>query len=148
MFNWLISAALAVSGGIFIVVQQGINVQARGVLNSAVWAGVISFAVGLATMTLVALASRDPLPVAAVASRVPWWVWSGGFFGALYIGLAIFLVPQLGANTFVVLLVAGQMVTSIVIDHYGFFGLEQRPIDVTRLLGVAFLVAGVVLVKR
>ncbi|RTL49200.1 MAG: DMT family transporter [Bradyrhizobiaceae bacterium] len=148
MFTWLISAALAVSAGICIVVQQGLNIQVRDALNSAVWAGFASYAIGLATMAVLALALREPLPGMALVSRVPWWVWGGGFFGALYIGLAILLVPQLGANTFVVLLVAGQMMTSIVIDHYGLFGLAQRPIDATRVLGVAFLLAGVVLVKR
>ncbi len=148
MFNWLIAAALAVGAGVSIVIQQGFNVQVRGALNSAAWAGVASYAVGLAAMLLLALALRDPLPATAMAARLPWWAWSGGLFGAIYIGLAIFLVPQLGANTFVVLLVAGQMMTSIVIDHFGLFGLAQRAIDLPRLLGVVFLIAGVVLVKR
>lgn len=148
MFSWLISAAFAVGAGVSIIIQQGLNVQIRGGLGSAAWAGVVSYAVGLVSMLVLVLVLRDPLPAAAMAARLPWWAWSGGLFGAIYITLAIFLVPQLGANTFIVLLVAGQMVTSIVIDHFGLFGLAQRSIDLPRLLGVAFLVAGVVLVKR
>jgi transporter family-2 protein len=148
MFNWLIAAVFAVASGVCIVIQQGLNVQVRGALGSAAWAGVASYAVGLVSMLLLVLTLRDPLPVAAMAARLPWWAWTGGFFGAVYIALAIVLVPNLGANTFVVLLVAGQMMTSIVIDHYGLFGLAQRTVDLPRLVGVAFLIAGVMLVKR
>ncbi len=148
MFNWLIAAALAVGAGVSIIIQQGLNVQVRGGLNSAAWAGVVSYAVGLVSMLALVIILRDPVPTVAMAGRLPLWAWSGGLFGAIYIGLAIFLVPQLGANTFVVLLVAGQMMTSIVIDHFGLFGLVQRTIDLPRLVGVVFLIAGVMLVKR
>ena len=69
-------------------------------------------------------------------------------FGAIFIGLAIFLVPQLGAATFIALLVAGQMLGSVAFDHFGWLGLAQRSVDLTRLLGVALLIGGVVLIRR
>jgi len=69
-------------------------------------------------------------------------------FGAIFISLAILLIPQLGAATFIAVLVAGQMLASLIFDHYGWLGLEQRPIDVLRLIGVCLLVAGVVLIRR
>jgi bacterial/archaeal transporter family-2 protein len=98
-------------------------------------------------MALLLTALRDPIPAGAVA-RIPWWAWSGGLFGALYIGLAIVLVPQLGTATFVALLLAGQMLASVAFDHYGAFGLAERPVDLPRMIGVALLVAGVVLIRR
>lgn len=79
---------------------------------------------------------------------MPWWAWSGGVFGALFIGLATVLVPQLGAAAFIALLVAGQMLASIAFDHFGWMGLAQRPLDGSRLIGVALLVGGVVLIRR
>ncbi|WP_163364446.1 DMT family transporter, partial [Escherichia coli] len=81
-------------------------------------------------------------------ARVPWWAWSGGALGALFIGLAIFLVPQLGAAPFIALLVTGQMMASLALDHYGVLGLPRHGVDLPRLLGMAFLVAGVVLIRR
>ena len=95
-------------------------------------------------MALLVLALRDPLPTASVAARIPWWAWSGGLFGALFIGLAILLVPQLGAATFFALLVTGQMLASLTFDHVGMLGVAQRPVDLPRLLGVALLIGGVV----
>ena len=99
-------------------------------------------------MALLAVALRDPVPSASVAARIPWWAWSGGVFGAIFIGLAIFLVPQLGAATFIALLVTGQMLASVSFDHFGWMGLTQRPIDLPRLVGVVLLIGGVVLIRR
>lgn len=148
MLNVLLPSALAVAAGISIVVQQVLNANLRVTLNSAAWSGFVSYFVGLACMGAVAATLRDPVPSLAVAGRIPWWAWSGGLFGAIFIGLAIFLVPQLGAATFIALLVAGQMLGSVTFDHFGWLGLPQKPIDPVRLLGVALLVGGVVLIRR
>jgi len=99
-------------------------------------------------MALLALALRDPIPSVAVAERIPWWAYSGGLFGAIFIGLAIILVPQLGAATLIVLLVTGQMLAAVMFDHFGWLGLAQRPIDLPRLAGIAFLIGGCVLIRR
>lgn len=148
MINLILPGLLAVAAGAGVVLQQALNANLRSALNSAAWAGFASFAVGFVCMALLALASRDPLPAAGVAARIPWWAWTGGLFGAIFIGLAIVLVPLLGAATFIALLVAGQMLASVAFDHFGWLGLAQRPIDLPRLAGVAFLIGGVILIRR
>src|SRR5215203_5154264 len=139
---------LAIAAGVSIVVQQVLNANLRAALNSAAWSGFMSYFVGVVCMALLAAALRDPIPSASVAVRIPWWAWSGGLFGAIFIGLAIFLVPQLGAATFIALLVAGQMLASVTFDHFGWMGLAQRSVDLPRLIGVALLITGVVLIRR
>ena len=139
---------LAIAAGVSIVVQQVLNSNLRTALNSAAWSGFMSYFVGVVCMALLALALRDPLPAVGVAARIPWWAWSGGLFGAIFIGLAILLVPQLGAATFIALLVTGQMLASVAFDHFGWLGLAQRPMDVPRLIGVALLIGGVILIRR
>ena len=108
MFNYALPIVLAVAAGISVVVQQALNANLRGALGSAAWSGFTSYLVGTICMVLLALALRDPVPSAAVAARVPWWAWSGGLFGAVFIALAILLIPKIGAATFVALLVTGQ----------------------------------------
>ncbi|MEL6061012.1 MULTISPECIES: DMT family transporter [unclassified Methylobacterium] len=142
------SALLAVLAGAGLVVQQILNANLRVGLASAAWAGVASYTVGLACMALLAATLRDPVPAASMAGRIPWWTWSGGLFGALFIGLAILLVPKLGAATFFALLVTGQMLASVLFDQIGLLGLAQRPIDLPRLVGVGLLIGGVVLIRR
>jgi transporter family-2 protein len=148
MIKTLVPLIVAALAGVSIVIQQVLNANLRTALNSAAWSGFVSYFVGLICMIALAVAMRDPAPSMAVASRIPWWAWSGGLFGAIFIALAIFLVPQIGAATFIALLVAGQMLASVTFDHFGWMGLTERPVDVTRLAGVALLIAGVVLIRR
>ena len=148
MLSALILAVLAIAAGVSIVIQQALNANLRGALQSSAWSGFVSYAGGLVCMALVAIALRDPIPAASLAARVPWWAWSGGLFGAIFIALGIFLVPQIGAATFLALLVTGQMLGSITFDHFGWLGLTQHPVDAPRLIGVALLIGGVVLIQR
>jgi transporter family-2 protein len=147
MLKLAIPMILAVSGGISLVVQQALNANLRAVLNSAAWSGFMSYFVGVICMAVFALVMQDPIPSAAVAARVPWYVWSGGLFGAIFIALAIFLIPKLGAATFFALLIAGQMLGSIAFDHFGVLGLPVQPVSAVRVMGAALLVGGVVLIR-
>jgi transporter family-2 protein len=139
---------LAVVAGISVVIQQVLNANLRAALNSAAWPGVVSYLLGLVCMAALAVALRDPLPSLGVAALMPWWAWTGGIFGAIFIGLAILLVPQIGAATFLALLVSGQMLASVAFDHVGWLGLVQRTHDLPRLIGVGPLIAGVVLIRH
>ena len=138
---------LAVGAGISFVTQQAVNADLRAALGSAAWAGFVSYFGGTLCMLVLASAMRDPLPSTGAMVRSDWWAWSGGFFGAVYIAISILLVPRLGTATFVALLVAGQMLSSLVFDHYGVLGVAQHPASPSRLLGAAALVGGVVLIR-
>jgi len=142
------SALLAMIAGVSFVVQQAVNADLRIALGSATWAGFVSYLGGTVCMLAVATISLDPAPSSAAAAQSNWWAWTGGFFGAVYIAVSILLVPKLGAGTFVALLVSGQMLASVLFDHYGMLGLAQRPADVSRLIGAVMLVLGVVLVRH
>ena len=139
---------IAMIAGVSIVTQQALNNNLRFALDSTVWPGFISYFVGLMSMVVFAIVMREPIPTLGVMARVPWWAWSGGFFGAVFIAIAIFLVPKLGAATFIALFVAGQLLASLAFDHFGWLGLSVRPIDATKLVGAALLVGGVVLIRR
>src|SRR5215471_8718802 len=148
MLKFALPLLLAVAAGVSLVVQQALNANLRSALNSAAWSGFMSYLVGVICMAALALALRDPIPSASVAARIPWWAWSGGMFGAIFIALAILLIPQLGAATFIAVLITGQMLASVAFDHFGWLGLAQRPVDLPRLLGVALLIGGVILIRR
>jgi bacterial/archaeal transporter family-2 protein len=148
MQGFVLPALLAVGAGVSVLIQQVLNANLRAELGSASWSGLVSYALGVVCMLGVVAALRDPIPSSVVIARVPWWAWSGGLFGAIFIGLAIVLVPKLGGAAFVALLVTGQMIAALAVDHYGWLGIAQRPIDLPRLIGVALLVGGVVLIRR
>jgi|1185.fasta_scaffold844010_1 bacterial/archaeal transporter family-2 protein len=148
MLELAIYLLLTLMAGACVVTQQALNANLRGALDSAAWAGVVSYAAGLLCMIALVLATREPLPSMGVISRVPLWAWTGGIFGALFIIGGIVLIPHLGAATFIALLVTGQMITAMAFDHFGLVGLAQRTADLPRILGAALLIGGVILVRR
>ncbi len=123
MLNSLWFMLLALTAGISVMIQQALNANLRTALNSAAWSGFMSYFLGVLCMLLLAAVLRDPVPTASVAARIPLWAWSGGIFGAVFIALSIVAIPVLGAATYLALLITGQMICSVTIDHFGLFGL-------------------------
>lgn len=143
---WLLYL-LALGAGISVAVQQVLNGNLRSALNSPGWAGLVSYLGGLLTMCVVLVVRREPVPSWKLVSAVPWWAWSGGFLGGVFILLMILLLPSLGAATLLALVVAGQMTAGIAMDHFGVFGLPAHPVSVSRLIGIALVIGGVLLIK-
>jgi bacterial/archaeal transporter family-2 protein len=148
MQNLIWPAILTAGAGISVLTQQILNANLRAEINSAVWSGFISYFVGLLCMVGLAVVFRDPLPSPAIMARVPLWAWGGGIFGAIFIGLSIITIPKLGGAAYIAILVMGQMIAALTVDHFGWLGVPERPIDLPRMLGVALLVGGVVLIRR
>jgi bacterial/archaeal transporter family-2 protein len=107
MQNLLWPALLTVGAGISVLVQQALNANLRAELNSAAWSGFMSYFLGVLCMVGLAFVLRDPLPSATLITRVPIWAWSGGIFGAIFIGLSIITIPKLGGAAYIAILVTG-----------------------------------------
>jgi bacterial/archaeal transporter family-2 protein len=141
-------ALLTVGAGVSVLVQQVLNANLRAELNSTAWSGFMSYLLGVVFMVCLAVVLRDPVPSTNAIARVPWWAWSGGMFGAIFIALSIITIPKLGGATYIAILVTGQMIAALGFDHFGWLGVPERHIDLTRLLGVVLLIGGVVLIRR
>ena len=138
---------MAILAGISVPTQAGINAQLGLWTRSPVLASTISFAVGTLTLVLYSLAARIPLPTLAAAGNHPWWVWFGGMLGAFFVTATIILVPKLGATSMVALILAGQMLASLLLDHFGLLGYPLHPINLGRIAGVVLVCAGVWLIR-
>jgi transporter family-2 protein len=138
---------LALAAGLCLPTQAGINAQLNLWARSPVLTAAISFAVGTAVLVVYALLQRLSLPPLAEAAGRPWWIWTGGALGAFFVAVAVVLVPRLGATTMLALILAGQMGGSLLLDHFGLLGYPLHPVSAGRLLGVALLAAGVVLIR-
>ena len=142
-----VSYLLVIGAGVSVALQQVLNANLRADLGSPWWAGFVSYVVGMLAMLAVALLAPGPRLAEAVGGVGSWVTWTGGLFGALFIGTAILMVPRLGAATVLALIVVGQMLGSLAFDHIGLLGLPQQPISPTRLAGAASLILGVVLIR-
>jgi transporter family-2 protein len=138
---------LAVFAGALLPVQAGVNAQLRVALGHPVTATLVSFLIGSVALGLVALAGRIPLSLGPGLARVPWWHWTGGLLGAVYVALIILLAPRLGAAALIAAVVAGQMLASLALDHWALVGFPLDPLSPQRVLGALLVIGGVALVR-
>lgn len=145
--HWVGLLALAVIAGAVVPFQSAINANLGRGLGHPLWATLASLMVSIIVLLPVILALRLPLPSLAFISKAPLWMWAGGAFGVCFISLALMLLPKLGASGFIALAMAGQILASLVLDHFGLFGLVERQLTTPRVLGALLLIGGVVLIQ-
>jgi transporter family-2 protein len=143
--------SLGLVAGAVLPIQGAINAQLRSDLDAPITVGAFSFlvaTVSMAAVLIVYTALTDaPRPRTSGVARLPWWGWLGGLCGATYVVSVFAFIPEIGVAPTVALTVAGQQIASVLVDRYGLLRLPCRPITVPRILGVALLLGGVVLIQ-
>lgn len=81
-------------------------------------------------------------------SGLPWYMLISGVFGVLLFQTLTFTVPKMGGTLAVTLVVVGQLIVGLLIDHFGWLGVEVHPISLVRVVGVALLIGGGYLISR
>jgi transporter family-2 protein len=79
---------------------------------------------------------------------VPWYALAAGAFGLVVIGAIGFIMPRVGAATGVILIVAGQLLVSALLDHYGLFDMPVRSLEFKRVTGLLVVLLGVWLTTK
>jgi transporter family-2 protein len=138
-------ALFALVAGAMLPIQFGINAQLASWVGGSLRAALVSFVVGALGLFVAVLFAARGWPDRA--GDAPWWVWIGGLLGAFYVLGSIVTAPKLGAATLVALILAGQAIASLLVDHYGWVGFDEQPITVLRVVGVLLLAGGVALVR-
>ena len=139
---------LALLIGATIPVQVAANTTLRAFLGHPFWVSVAIFALGLVLSLLLALGVRSPPPQAADLPTVPLWAWSAAFLAILYQVGTIVAGPRLGAASLIGLIIAGQLVAALVIDHFGLLNFELHRLNWQRIVGAVCLLVGVTLIRR
>jgi transporter family-2 protein len=147
MAHW-IYLLIALIAGIMMPTQAAVNTKMSTYVQSPVLAAFISFAVGTVALLIYLLVTGVPLSQLALAKSAPAISWIGGLLGAFFVAAVVVVVPHLGVALTFSLLIMGQMLTTIPIDHSGFLGVPVREINLPRILGVVFVIIGVILIRR
>jgi len=143
MLENIIYYCAAVMAGVALPVQVGLNKGLQDILGRPLLVTFVSFAVGTLTCLLASiLGGITPPPIEKMRSA-PYWVWLGGVIGAYLVWSTLTAAPRLGGAVMLGFVVAGQLLTSLLLDHFGLLGFPERPADRYRLLGVGLVVAGV-----
>ena len=139
---------LPLLAGIMMTVQSGINSQLRAAIQHPLLAALISFLSGTAALIVLVMLSKQAIPTLQTFGSISWYKWTGGLLGAFIVTVSLVSVARIGASNMFVLIIAGQLLTALIIDHYGMLGLQQSTITLQKTIGVLLLVAGVYLVTK
>lgn len=148
MSNIYFYILLALVAGAMMPTQAAINNKLSVFVESPVVAAFISFVVGTLALLVYLLLAGIPLTKVLSAKDAPAIVWLGGVIGAFFVASSVILVPRLGVALTFSLIVAGQMLVTLVIDHYGLLGVPVKEMSFARVGGVLLITAGVIVIRR
>ena len=143
----LLALLVVILAGGATALQAPTNAKLATAVASPVNAAFISFAVGTTVLGILA-AILHTRPDMAATRALPWYAWLGGAYGACFVVAAAWGVPRLGVAMTITLMVGGQLLLSLILDHFGALGVPRQPLNLGRIAGVGLVLAGVLLVRR
>jgi transporter family-2 protein len=128
--------------------QIAANSRLREAVQSPALSALVAFVVGsvlLAILVMLGLFERGDLRGLA---KVPWWAWTGGVLAVFSILAGIVALPSMSSATIIGAAIFGQLIASMVIDHFGWFNVPVVPINTSRVIGAVLLLFGAILMRR
>ena len=141
----ILLAILVFAAGMGLGLQPTLNARLSAATGTF-WAALISTGMSAIIIAMIVAVLRLPIPQADNLRDVPRWAWIGGIVGAVYVAAALAAIGRLGATAVVVLAISGQFFAATVADHFGLFDLIRRPLDTARVVGLAAIFGGVLLI--
>lgn len=143
MFFLLITLAM----GLLVPFQTAANSRLRTVVGPAYVSTLVSFSVSTLALLLVSLVAGIPIvPTSEILAAAPWWSWFVGLAAVVTITIAIHLFKEIGQLQAIIIPMFSQLIFSLLIDHFGWFGAREIPLAGNRIIGALLLVAGIVMV--
>ena len=140
---------LALIAGALIPVQAAANAAlSKSIRGNVPFSALTLFVVAGVATVLALLLAREPTPTVASLRAAPWWSYLGGLIVAFYVFSITFLAPRIGVGTAISLIVIGQILAALTIDHFGLLRSLTFPLTPARLLGAVLMGVGVFLALR
>lgn len=146
--QYLLIALLALSG-VGLPVQDALNAQLRSAVKSPMLGALLSLTVGAVVLgVFTALGVLGHGKVSAL-TKIHWWVWAGGgLLGAFAVTIGLIGIPKVSAGIVIAATVFGQLLSAVVIDHFGWFGVPRVPLNPWRIAGALGLFACVLMMQK
>ena len=111
-------------------------------------ASLVSFLPVIAFLAVVFFCIPKPLPSAADLASMPWWAPLGGLVGAGAVVAGLMFVNKVGAGAFAGFTISANLIMSLLVDKFGWFGMEQHPLSLGRIAGGTLMVIGITLISK
>jgi transporter family-2 protein len=138
---------IAVAIGFMVSLQPTINAVMARALSSALLASTVSIGISFVLAFSAWQATGKGGGDISQIRHLPWWIVLGGVAGVVFVLGGVMVAPALGFALFFVCIIAGQLLGSTLIDQFGAFGLPVKPASLTKLAGLALVLAGAALVQ-
>lgn len=142
---WLLVVFLC---GALLPLQGGLNARLAKSIDSPIYAAMICFIVGALTMALYVPFTKETFSWQLLKSSHMTVILGGGVIGAVFITASMLALPRLGMALTFGLIVAGQVIISVLLDHFQILVAAQHPINLWRSLGMLLIIAGVAIVEK
>jgi transporter family-2 protein len=139
---------LALAAGAMMPTQAAINNKLAGYVQNPISAAFISFLIGTVGLFVYMVATGTPLGSLVNIKDAPPIAWLGGLLGAFFVTTAVILAPRIGVAMTFSLIVAGQMLVTLVLDHFGFLGIPVKEVNLARIGGILLITLGVVIIRK
>jgi transporter family-2 protein len=124
------------------------NGALRQALTNPWLASLVSFLPIVALLTCVFFCQPRLLPTFGGISAMPWWAPLGGLVGAGAVVAGLLFVNKVGAGPFAGLTITANILMSLAVDHFGWFGMQPHTMNPGRAIGAALMTGGIILIAR
>jgi transporter family-2 protein len=140
---------LALGAGLLLPMQIAFNNKLTHYSGNPVTSSLISFSVGTIALLLYSISHFQSFHKSLQQlGNAPGYAWLGGMVGAFYIISTIVASPKIGLALFLALVIGGQLVMSVIVDHYGLLGAVVKPITWLKGIGLLLVFSGIFLLKK
>lgn len=142
---WQLAAVLS---GCLSAVVGAILASLGQVIGSAIQATTVLFAIATGVMIVFCCVNSSVIKVRkAFTTNAPWWIWMGGILGAIIVYGNAWLIPMIGVSVFMMALLIGQLLLSLLMERHGWLGAPKKHISWTQFAGILIMLAGIFLIK-
>ncbi len=129
-------------------IQGSLNGKLLTQVGHPIITAIVSFIVGLIGLLAFGIANKIPWSQFSAIRTAPWYTLLGGLLGAFYISTVVIILPRLGMVLTFSLIIAGQIVLSIIIDHFGLLGNAVKEISLGKTAGIILLIVAIFIIRK
>src|SRR4051812_35607356 len=146
--KYLLMFITLVVGGL-LPAQAILNTRLGKLTGGPLMGSLLSFSVGLICLLVLNLGiNTSSVLQFKPAFATPWYIWLGGFLGAIFVAYITWVNQQQGVALTFALVVSGQIFCSLFIDHFGLLGSAVRTITLEKIIGALLIIVGIILIKK
>ena len=138
---------LTVLMGVVLTVHLAMNGKVGAAIGNPRVGNALFWCIGAVTAVLIGISGWQSGALSGLRQVNPLLLTAGAMGATLVFGIA-WIIPQIGAGPMTLMLLAGQILSAMVLSHFGWLGSPVQPISLTNILGALVMVAGIFLATR